>query len=153
MCRDTVTKSCRAICPPPSSHGSAWCTAPCRKDLYTIPGSWQCPSSSMACIPRHVTHWACLECSGSTCTAVCSSSRQYSPTSHSHWRGVVQHSTGHNKQPDQLHAAWGKWCSHQIVTGFLNYAPTFFLRYLWPTNAYLYPQSCESHQLWINELI
>ena len=32
----------------------------------------------------------------------CSSSRQYPVTSHSHWRGVGQHSTGHNQQPDQL---------------------------------------------------
>jgi hypothetical protein len=36
-----------------------------------------------------------------------------------------------DKQPDQLYAkemcraAWGKW-SHQILTGFLIYAPTFF---------------------------
>ncbi len=42
----------------------------------------------------------------------------------SHWRGVDQHSTGHNQQPDQLYAkemcctAWGKWWSHQILTGF-----------------------------------
>ena len=47
---------CRAIHLPPSPHISAWqCTAPCQKDLYTIPGSWKCPSSSMACIlTRHV---------------------------------------------------------------------------------------------------
>ncbi len=43
---------------------------------------------------------------------------------HSYWRGVDQHSTGHNQQPDQLYAkemcctAWGKWGSHQILTGF-----------------------------------
>ncbi len=48
-------------------------------------------------------------------TTVCSSSCQYPATSHSHWRGVDQHSTGHNQQPDQLYAkemcctAWGKW--------------------------------------------
>ena len=36
-----------------------------KKDLYTTPGSWKCPSSSMACIlTRHATHWACLGCSG-----------------------------------------------------------------------------------------
>ncbi len=54
------------------------------------------------------------------CTAACSSSCQYSATSHSHWRGVDQHSPGHNQQPDQLYAkemcctAW----SHQILTVF-----------------------------------
>ncbi len=53
-----------------------------------------------------------------------SSSCQYPTISHSHWRGVDQHSTGHNQQPDQLYAkemcctAWGKWWSHQILTGF-----------------------------------
>ncbi len=57
-------------------------------------------------------------------TTACSSSCQYPATSHSHWRGVDQHSTGHNQQPDQLYAkemcctAWGKWWSHQILTGF-----------------------------------
>ncbi len=45
-------------------------------------------------------------------------------TSHIYWRGVDQHSTGHNQQPDQLYAkemcctAWGKWWSHQKLTGF-----------------------------------
>ncbi len=73
---------------------------------------------------RHVTHWACLRCSGSAYTRACSSSWQYPATSHSHWRGVDQHSTGHNQQPDQLYAkevrctVWGKWWSHQILTGF-----------------------------------
>ncbi len=49
---------------------------------------------------------------------------RYPASLHSHWRGVDQHSTGHNQQPDQLYAtemcctAWGKWWSHQILTGF-----------------------------------
>ncbi len=95
------------------------------KNLYTIPGSWKHPSSCMASIlTRHVTHWACLGCSGSVYTTACSSSCQYPATSHSHWIGVDQHSTGHNQQPDQLYAkemcctVWGKWWSHQILTGF-----------------------------------
>ncbi len=63
----------------------------------------------------HVTHWACLGCSGSAYPTACSSSCQYPATSHSHWRGVDQHFTGHNQQPDQLYVkemcctAWGKW--------------------------------------------
>ncbi len=115
-----------AIHPRPSPHVAAWlCTAPCCKDLYTIPGSWKHPSSCMASIlTGHVTHWACLGCSGSAYTTACSSSCKYPATSHSHWRGVGQHSTGHNQQPDQLYAkemcctAWGKWWSHQILTDF-----------------------------------
>ncbi len=72
-------------------------------DLYTIPGSWKYPSSCMASIlTGHVTHWACLGCSGSAYTTACYSSCQYPATSHSHWRGVDQHSSGHN-QPDQLY--------------------------------------------------
>ncbi len=44
---------------------------PCCKDLYTIPGSWKHHSSHMASIlTGHVTHWACLGCSGSTYTTV-----------------------------------------------------------------------------------
>ncbi len=97
----------------------------CCKDLYTIPGSWKHPSSCMASIlTGHVTHWACLGCSGSAYTTACSSSCQYPAASHSHWREVDQHFTGHKQQPDQLYAkelcctAWGKWWSHQILTGF-----------------------------------
>jgi hypothetical protein len=72
------------------------------------------------------THWACLGCSGSTCTTACFS---VPAISHSHWRGVGQHSTGQNQQPDQLYAkemccaTWGKW-SHQILTGFLKVSVT-----------------------------
>ncbi len=117
---------CCAIHPRPSPHVAAWyCTAPCCKDLYTIPGSWKHPSYCMdSKLTRHVTHWACLGCSGSAYTTACSSSCQYPATSHSLWRVVDQHSTGHNQQPDQLYAkemcctAWGKGWSHQILTGF-----------------------------------
>ncbi len=113
--------------------------APCCKDLYTFPGSWN-PSSCMASIlTGHVTHWACLGCSGSVYTTACSSSCQYPATPHSHWRGVDQHSTGHNQQPDQLYAkemcctAWGKWWSHQILTGFRGPPNTVKLHILeWP---------------------
>ncbi len=129
MHRDTWRGSeahCCAIHPRPSPHVAAWyCKAPCCKDLFTIPGSWKHPSSCMASIlTGHVTHWACLGCSGSACTTACSSSCQYPATLHRHWRGVDQHSTGStgcNQQPDQLYAkemcctAWGKWWSHQIM--------------------------------------
>ncbi len=77
----------------------------------------------------HVTHWSCLGCSGLAYSTVCSSSCHYPATSHSHWRGVDQHSTGHKPQPDQLYAkemcctAWGKWWSHQILTSFRTPPP------------------------------
>ncbi len=131
MHRDTVTRSWGPLLCHSSTTITSCCSmimhGPCCKDLYTIPGSWKHPSSCMASIlTGHVTHWACLGCSGSAYTTACSSSCQYPATSHSHWRGVDQHSTGHNQQPDQLYAkemcctAWGKWWSHQILTGSLT---------------------------------
>ena len=94
------------------------------KDLCTIPGSWKCPGSSMACIlTRHFTNGEIpMGYSGLKCTTACSSSRQYPATSHSHWRGVEQHSTINsliNYMQRRSHTAWGKWWSHQILTGFL----------------------------------
>ncbi len=63
------------------------------KDLYTIPGSWKHPSSYMASIlTGHVTHWACLGCSGSPYTTACFSSCQYPATTWSTlWEGDVLH--------------------------------------------------------------
>ncbi len=81
------------------------------------------PVLAWPALTGHVTHWACLGCSGSAYTTAWSSPCQYPATSHNHWRGVDQHS-GHNQQPDQLYAkemcctAWGKWWSHQILTSF-----------------------------------
>ncbi len=90
--------------------------------MYTISGSWKHPSSCMASIlTGHVTYWACLGCSGSAYTTACSSSCQYPATSQPLKRSGP---TLHNQQPDQLYAkemcctAWGKWWSHQILTGF-----------------------------------
>ncbi len=67
----TITSCCSMI-----MHG------PCCKDLFTIPGSWKHPSSCMASIlTGHVTHWACLGCSGSVYMTACSGSWQYQATS------------------------------------------------------------------------
>ncbi len=99
---------CCAIHPRPSPHVAAWyCKAPCCKDLYAIPGSWKHPSSCMASIlTGHVTNWACLGCSGSAYTIACSSSCQYPATSHRHWRGVDQHSTGNNPPPHTIQGVY-----------------------------------------------
>ena len=48
-----------------------------------------------------------------TYTTACSSSCRYPATWHSHWRGVDQHYTGHNQQPDQLYAK--EMCVGQMV--------------------------------------
>jgi hypothetical protein len=86
----------------------------------TSHGSWKCPSSSMTCIfTRHVTHWACLGRSGSTCATACSC--QYPATSHSYWRGVGQHSTGHNQPADQLYAKMPRCMRQMVVTPDTNW--------------------------------
>ncbi len=90
----------------------------------SVHNSWKLKTSHFLHCTGHVTHWACLGWSGLVYMTACSSSCQYPATSHSHWRGVDQHSTGHNQQPDQLYAkeicctAWGKWRLHQILPGF-----------------------------------
>ena len=118
------------------------------------------PCYSMACtLTIYITHWACLGCPGSTCTTVCSSSHQYPATSHSHWRGVWQYTTGHNQQPDQLYAkemcctAWGKWCSLQIMTCFLIHAPTFFSKVSMTNRCISVFPVIHTHRLGPNEFI
>ncbi len=72
MHRDTVTRSWGSLL----CHSSTTITS-CCKDLYTIAGSWKHPSSCMASIlTGHVTHWACLGCTGSAYTTACSISCQ-----------------------------------------------------------------------------
>jgi hypothetical protein len=57
-----------------------------------------------------------------------------------------------NSMPMRCVHAWGKWWSHQILTGFLIHTPTFILRYLWPTEACLYSLSCEMYFNWLISL-
>ncbi len=55
----------------------------------SVHNSWKLKTSQFqaSILTGHVTHWACLGCSGSAYTTACSSSCQYPVTSHSHWRG------------------------------------------------------------------
>ncbi len=133
MHSDTLTRSWGPLL----CHSSTNITSCCSMIMHglmlqgSVHNSWKLKTSStcMASIlTGHVTHWAYLGFSGSAYTTACSSSCQYPATSHSHWRGVDQHPTKHNHnlipQPDQLYVkemcctAWGKWRSHQILTGF-----------------------------------
>ncbi len=126
MHRDTVTRSWGPLL----CHSSKTITLCCSMIMHGpmlqgfVHNSWKLKTSQFLHGQHtHQTchHWACLGCSGSAYRTVCSSSCQ---TSHSHWRGVDQHSTDPNQQPDQLYAkemcctAWGKWWLHQILTGF-----------------------------------
>ncbi len=77
-----------------SQHDNAW---PHVARICTQFLEAEHPSSCMASIlTGHGNHWACLGCSGSAYTTACSSSYKYPATSHSHWRGVDQHSTINN---------------------------------------------------------
>ncbi len=110
----TITSCCSMIMHSPMLRGSV-------HDSWKLKTSLAWPAYSP---PGHVTHWACLGCSGSVYTTACSSSCHYPATSHSHLKEVDQHSKGHNQQPYQLYAkekcstAWDKRWSHQILTGF-----------------------------------
>jgi hypothetical protein len=134
---------CHAIHPPPSPHVS------CRKDLYTIPGSWKCPSSSMARIlTRCVTHWAYMF--GMLWIDVYDSVFQFPPIPSDFAQPLKRSgSTGHNQQPDQLCEGDVSRCMrHMVVTpdtgGFWSTQLTFFFKV---SDAYLYSQSCEIHTL------
>jgi hypothetical protein len=124
----------RAIHPPPSPHVSAWHARPHATRIYTQFLEAECPSSSMACIlTRCVTQWACVGSSGSTCTN-------------------TSGTTFHRPQSTAWSTCEGDVlrCMRQMVVTpdtdrFSD--PTFFLKYLWLTDAYLYSQSCEIHRL------
>ena len=74
------------------------------------------------------------------CTTACSSSHLYPATSHSHWRGVGQHSTGHN----QLHAKDLSRCLWQmVVTPHIDCDQLMQICFL----------RCEIHRLVPNEFI
>lgn len=84
---------------PLSCHSSTTITSCCSAIMQgSVHSSWKLKTSQFL---HDQNTWARLGCSGSTCTAACSSSSHYPATLHSHWRGEDQHSTGHNQQPDQ----------------------------------------------------
>ncbi len=125
MHRDTVTRSWGPLL----CHSSTTITSCCSMIMHgpmlqgSVHNSWKLKTSQF--LHGQHTHRTChpLSMFGmlwiGVYTTACSSSCQYPATSHSHWRGVDQHSTGHNQQPDQLYAkemcctVWGKWWSHQ----------------------------------------
>jgi hypothetical protein len=63
---------------------------------------------------------------------------QYPETLHSRWRGVIQHSTGHNPPSNQLyakemcHTAWGKTNGVHTRYWLAFWSTPLPLRYLWP---------------------
>ncbi len=135
MHRDTVTRSWGPLL----CHSSTTITLCCSMIMDgpmlqgSVHNSWKLKTSQF--LHGQHTHQTChpLSMFGMLWIGVYDSvfqcSCQYPAPLHSHWRGVDQHSTGHNQQPDQLYAmemcctAWGKWWSHQILTGFRSPPP------------------------------
>ncbi len=120
MHRDTVMRSWDPLL----CHSSMTITSCCRMIMHSpmlqgsVHNSWKLKTSlawPAYSPPRHVTHWACLGCSRSVYTTECSSSCHYPATSHSHLKGVDQHSTGHNQQPDQPCEGEMLHCVRQMV--------------------------------------
>ncbi len=129
MHRDTVTRSRGSLL----CHSSTTITSCCSMIMHSpmlqgfVHNCWKLKTSQFL----HV-RWVCWPCHplsmfGMHWIGLYDSVFYFLPnpaTSHSHWRGVDQHSTGHNQQPDQLYVkemcctAWGKWWSHQILTVF-----------------------------------
>ena len=168
MHRDTLTRSWGPLLCPSSAAITSCFSLIMHSPMSqgSVHSSWMLKMSQFFLgLHTHQTPVEHVGCSGSTCTTAFSSSRKYPESSHSHWRGVGQHSnqikvchmrqiqqgenaysTGHNQHTDQLYAkemchdAWSKWWSHQILTGFLIQAPTFLLSHLLPTAAYVYSQ-------------
>ncbi len=131
MHRDTVTRSWGPLL----YHSSTTITSFCSMIMHgpilqgSVHNSWKLKTSQF--LHDQQTQWTChplsmLGCSGSAYITACSSSWQYPATSHSHSRGVDQHSTGHNQQPDQLYAkemcctVWGKWWSRLCTYNFVQ---------------------------------
>ncbi len=134
MHRDTVKRSWGPLLCHSSTTITSCCSmimqGPCCKDLYTIPGSWKHPSScSMASIlTGHVTHWACLGCSGSAYTTACSSSCQYPAISHSHWRGVDNLINSIRRRCVALREENGGHTRYWLVFGAPQYSKTAHFR-------------------------
>ncbi len=134
MHRDTVTRSWGPLL----CHSSTTITSCCSMIMHgsmfqgSVHNSWKLKTSQL--FHGQYTHRTCHQLSmfgmlwfgiyDSVLLSVFASSCHYLSTSHSHWRGVDLYFTGHNQQPDQLYAKemcctlWGKWWSHQILTGF-----------------------------------
>ena len=103
-------------------------------------------------------HQTCLGCSGSTCTTVF----QFPPISSNFAQPLKRSGTTFHRPQS---TAWSTLCDgdvsrcmrQMVVTPdtdwFSEPCPYFFLRYLWPTDAFLYSQSCEIHRLVPNEFI
>ncbi len=134
MHRDTVTRSWGPLL----CHSSTTITSCCSMIMHgpmlqgSVHNSWKLKTSQF--LHGQHTQWTChpLSMFGMLWIGVYDSVFQFLPISSNFaqpLKRMDQHSTGHNQQPDQLYAkemcctVWGKWWSHQILTGFRTPPP------------------------------
>ncbi len=138
MHRDTVTRSWGPLL----CHSSTTITSCCSMIMHgpmlqgSVHNSWKLKTSQF--LHGQHTHQTChpLSMFGMLWIGVYNSVFQFLPISSNFtqplkrmavWRGVDQHSTGHNQQLYQLYAkemcytAWDKWWSNQILTVFFPF--------------------------------
>ncbi len=126
MHRDTVTRSWGPLL----CHSSTTITSCCSMIMHgpmlqgSVHNSWKLKPSQF--LHGQHTHRTChpLSMFGMLWIGVYDSMFQFLSISSNFTQPLDQHTTGHNQQPDQLYVkemcctAWGKWWSHQILTGF-----------------------------------
>ena len=111
--RDTVMRSWGPLLCHSSTTTTSCCTMIMNGPMLqvSVHNSWKLKTSQFlngqqthrTCHPLSMFGMLWIRDAYDTYTTACSSSWQYPATSHSHWREVDHHSTGHNQQPDQLY--------------------------------------------------
>ena len=128
-----------------------------RKDLYTIPGNLKM-SQLFHGLHTHMSPiehvWDALDQRVRQCVRVPANSQQLHTAIEDEWDNIPQATI------NSLIASMRRKCValHEAYRAHTRYWLVFWstplpLRYLWPTDAYLYSQSCEIHRLGPNEFI
>ena len=153
MHRDTMKWSWGPL----SCHSSASITScfsiihPCHKDLYTTPGGWKCPRSSMACI---LTRCHPLSWFGMLWINMYDSVFQFPPISSNFAQPLKRSGTTFHR-PQSI--TWSTLCERDVSRCMRQVVvlpdtdwfsdPHYFpslkhvFVYLWPTDTHLYSQS------------
>ncbi len=134
--RDTVTRSWGPLLCHSSTTITSWCSMIMHGPMFqgSLHNSWKLKTSQF--LHGQHTHWTChpLSMFGMLWIGVYDSVFQFLPISSNFAQPLKR-----SGQPDQLYAkdmcctAWGKWWSHQILTGFRTPPNTVKLHILeWP---------------------
>ena len=151
MLRDTVTRSWRKL----SCHSSTAftsCFSMIMNSLMSqgsVHNYWKLKMSQVF-YSLH-THQTChpLSMFGMLWIDVYGSMFQFPPKSSIFARSLKRNGTIFHRPQS---TSWSTLCQGD-ASHYMRQMSHFFLGYLWPTDAYLYSQSCEIHRLDTNELI